>query len=44
MQAALYGFHVHEFGTIANGCDEAGAHLNPSGEQHGLNTAFVRYP
>lgn len=30
-----HGFHVHEYGSCGNDADDAGAHFNPAGVEHG---------
>ncbi len=30
-----HGFHIHEFGRITNGGNDAGGHFNPEGNSHG---------
>jgi Cu-Zn family superoxide dismutase len=32
---SVHGFHVHEIGSIVNGCVSAGAHYNPFNKTHG---------
>ncbi|KAF9421131.1 hypothetical protein HW555_002843 [Spodoptera exigua] len=38
-----YGFHVHEFGDVRPGCNEAGRHFNPEGSTHGGRESKVRH-
>lgn len=38
-----YGFHVHELGDVAPGCDQAGRHFNPEGANHGGRNSTVRH-
>lgn len=30
-----HGFHIHEFGLLTNGGNDAGGHFNPAGKPHG---------
>lgn len=38
-----HGFHVHEYGTIDEGCTGAGGHYNPLGRNHGAPTDRKKY-
>ena len=35
LKPGVHGFHIHEFGDLSKGCESAGAHYNPDGEDHG---------
>ena len=32
---ASHGFHIHELGSLSNGCTSFGGHYNPFNETHG---------
>ncbi len=35
LEPGEHGFHIHEFGDLSQGCESAGGHYNPDGEDHG---------
>ena len=35
LPSGKHGFHVHEFGSLLEGCASLGAHWNPTGRDHG---------
>ena len=35
LKPGVHGFHIHEFGDLSKGCESAGAHYNPDGDDHG---------
>jgi Cu-Zn family superoxide dismutase len=39
----LHGFHIHTFGDLSNGCDSAGPHFNPTGQDHGSLNSEIRH-
>ncbi|CAJ0600594.1 unnamed protein product [Cylicocyclus nassatus] len=38
-----HGFHVHEEGSLGNGCLDAGGHFNPTNETHGAPSDEIRH-
>jgi superoxide dismutase, Cu-Zn family len=40
---SIHGFHIHEKGTIENGCISAGAHYNPLNQPHGGPDTDIRH-
>ena len=40
---AVHGFHIHEKGSIEQGCMSAGAHFNPTYKDHGGLNGAVRH-
>lgn len=40
---SIHGFHIHEKGTIENGCISAGAHYNPLNQVHGGPDTEIRH-
>ena len=41
-QVTKHGFHIHKFGSISNGCLDAGSHYNPFNTTHGAPTDTER--
>lgn len=39
----MNGFHIHELGDMSNGCQSAGPHFNPTGQDHGAPTDSARH-
>ncbi|GAU87856.1 SOD_CuZN3 [Ramazzottius varieornatus] len=40
---SAYGFHIHEYGNIADGCNSSGDHFNPDGYPHGDISDPIRH-
>ncbi|EYC36413.1 hypothetical protein Y032_0898g2932, partial [Ancylostoma ceylanicum] len=38
-----HGMHIHEFGSLGNGCNAAGMHFNPTNMRHGGLTSAIRH-
>ncbi|CAH8541513.1 unnamed protein product [Schistosoma bovis] len=38
------GVHIHEYGALGNGCNDAGPHFNPFNSDHGGLTGSPRHP
>ncbi|RCN32149.1 copper/zinc superoxide dismutase [Ancylostoma caninum] len=39
----LHGMHIHEFGSLGNGCNAAGMHFNPTNMRHGGLMDAIRH-